>query len=76
MENNNNKKVLALALAGLATGAAIWFLMSTDKGKQTRDYLVDSLMDNWQDKLRNFSGKTGKMVDELKKASNSVSMPA
>jgi hypothetical protein len=74
---NNNKKIMALAIAGLATGAAIWFLLGTDKGKQTRDYLVDSLMNNWQDKLRDFSGKTGKMVDELKnKASNSVSMPA
>jgi hypothetical protein len=75
--NRDNKKFLTLALAGLATGAAVWFLLSTDKGKKTRDYLFDSLLDDWQGKLKGFSGQTGEMVNGLKnRARSSVSMPS
>jgi hypothetical protein len=77
MNHGNNKKIFTLALAGLATGAAVWFLMSTDKGRRTRDYLVDSLLDNWQGKIKDFTGQTGEMVNGLKnRARNSVPMPS
>jgi len=77
MKNGNNKQILTLALAGLAAGAAVWFLFATEKGKKTRNYLMDSLMDNWHDKIKDFSGQTGEMVKGLKnRARSSVKMPA
>ena len=77
MKNSNNKKILTLALAGLAAGAAIWFLFATDKGKKTRDYLMESAIDTLHGKIKNFSDETGELVKGLKnRARSSVKMPA
>jgi hypothetical protein len=74
--NNDNKKILTLALAGLATGVAVWFLLATDQGKKTRIYLMDSVKDNWRNKVNDFTGQTGEMVKGLKnRARNSVKTP-
>jgi len=77
MNNGNNKTILTLALAGLATGAVVWFLLATDKGKKTRNYLMETLMDNFHGKVNEFSGQTAEMVKGLKnRARSSVKMPA
>ena len=40
---NDNTKVLATMLVGLAAGVAIGILFAPDKGSETRDKLTDAL---------------------------------
>ena len=42
---NDNAKVVAALLAGLAAGAALGILFAPDKGTETREKLNDSLKD-------------------------------
>ncbi|MGK6350739.1 YtxH domain-containing protein [Parapedobacter sp. DT-150] len=42
---NDNAKVVAALLAGLAAGAALGILFAPEKGSETRDKLNDSLKD-------------------------------
>lgn len=42
---NDNTKVVAALLAGLAAGAALGILFAPEKGSETRDKLNDSLKD-------------------------------
>jgi hypothetical protein len=77
MNSSNNKKIMTLALAGLATGAAVWYLLKTEHGKQTCNQLVDSFKDNWKDKLDMFSGSTRHMVNDLKsRAESAMNVPS
>lgn len=40
---NNSKATTTLLLAGIATGAAAWYLLGTNNGKKTLTHLTDSI---------------------------------
>ncbi len=42
---NNNTRIMSLALAGLAAGGAIWYLMGTEQGRSVRNNLTRSAKD-------------------------------
>lgn len=78
MYNDNKKKIATLALAGLAAGAAVWFLLKSQKGKDISNSLIESAKNTLADSIDRFSGHAGAMVNELKtKAKDTVaSVPA
>lgn len=45
MNIRNNPKTASLLLAGLATGAAAWYLFGTENGRRTCNQLADSIKD-------------------------------
>src|SRR5688572_8777885 len=70
---NDNSKVLAALLAGLAAGAAIGMLFAPEKGSETRDKLSDSLKnlgdsikDRAADEISNLTDFKEKVVDNIK----------
>lgn len=58
---NDNAKVVAALLAGLAAGAALGILFAPEKGSETREKLNDSLKD-LSDALKE---RTAEQVDHL-----------
>ncbi len=70
---NDNSKILAALLAGLAAGAAIGILFAPEKGSETRDKLNDSLKnlgdsikDRAADEIGNLSEFKDKVVESIK----------
>lgn len=70
---NDNSKVLAALLAGLAAGAAIGILFAPERGSETRDKLNDSLKnlgdsikDRAADEIGNLSEFKDKVVESIK----------
>src|SRR6476660_4123261 len=70
---NDNSKVLAALLAGLAAGAAIGILFAPEKGSETRDKLNDSLKnlgdsikDRAADEIGNLTEFKDKVVESIK----------
>lgn len=70
---NDNSKILAAMLAGLAAGAAIGILFAPEKGSETRDKLNDSLKnlgdsikDRAADEIGNLSEFKDKVVESIK----------
>ncbi len=70
---NDNSKILAALLAGLAAGAAIGILFAPEKGSETRDKLNDSLKnlgdsikDRAADEIGNLTDFKDKVVDSIK----------
>lgn len=70
---NDNSKILAAMLAGLAAGAAIGILFAPERGSETRDKLNDSLKnlgdsikDRAADEIGNLSEFKDKVVDSIK----------
>jgi gas vesicle protein len=51
MENNTKTKIAAAIISGLAVGAATWYFMSTEGGKQQWNTLVDVAKD-FSDKIK------------------------
>lgn len=72
----DKSKIATVVLAGLAAGAAAWYLLATEDGKATTDKLVGSLKDlgnNWgdikdkaTDTIDKLTGKATEMAGNLK----------
>jgi gas vesicle protein len=60
----DKSKIATILLAGLAAGAAIYYLMSTEKGKETCDKWVDSLK-NVGESLKDLKTKAADTIDQL-----------
>lgn len=73
---SDKSKVATVVLAGLAAGAAAWYLLATEDGKATTDKLVNSLKDlgnNWgdikekaTDTIEQLTGQANKVAENLK----------
>lgn len=50
MENNKNSKIALAVVAGVAAGAAVWYFMSTENGKQNWSTVLNAVKD-MSDKL-------------------------
>jgi len=64
----NNSKLSALLLAGVAAGAAAWYLLATEEGKKTCNTLVDSIK-GFSDSVME---KTQETVSNVKDQMNNV----
>ena len=76
--SNKSTTIGAVILVGLAAGAAAWYLLKTDKGRETADNLMNSFNDlsnNFRDKASDsfaqVTEQAKNVIDNLKtKASN------
>ena len=61
MENNKNSKIALAILAGVAAGAATWYFMSTENGKQNWANLLN-VVKEVSDKLIKTGSEKGSML--------------
>jgi len=59
---NDNSKVAAALIAGLATGAILGILFAPEKGEETRDRLSSALNNLKEDALEKASAELDKLV--------------
>ena len=74
---NDNTKILAALLAGLAAGAALGILFAPERGSETRDRLNDALKnlsdaikDRAAEEIDNLSNFKENVVDKIKSTIN------
>ena len=70
---NDNSKVFAAVLVGLAAGAALGILFAPDKGNETRDKLTESLKSLGESiketataEIENLIGLKDKVIENIK----------
>ncbi len=68
---SDKSKVATVVLAGLAAGAAAWYLLATEDGKATTDKLVDSLK-NLSGTFNDIKDKAVDTIDQLTGQANKV----
>ncbi len=61
---NDKSKVATAVLAGLALGAAAWYLLGTDNGKKTTGKWADSLK-SVGDSIKDLRDKAADTIDQL-----------
>ncbi len=61
MENNKNSKIALAIVAGVAAGAATWYFMNTENGKQNWSTLLNTVKDV-TDKLMAAGSEKGSML--------------
>ncbi len=61
MENSKNSKIALAIIAGVAAGAATWYFMSTENGKQNWSSLLSTVKDV-TDKLIAAGSEKGSML--------------
>lgn len=72
----NKSKIAAVVVAGIAAGAAAWYFLKSENGKQNWSSLVDGVKD-FTDHLKNTASKqAGKINDLSKETSNYLSAKA
>lgn len=79
-DNKSNSTIGAVLLVGLAAGAAAWYLLKTEKGRETADNLMNSfndlssnLKDKASDSFSQVTEQAKNVIDNLKtKASSNI----
>ena len=66
--NKSNTTIGAVLLVGLAAGAAAWYLLKTDKGRET----ADSLMNSFNDLSSNFKDKASDSFSQVTEQAKNV----
>jgi len=72
-DKDNNSTIGAVLLVALAAGAAAWYFLKTERGRETADNLLDSfnnistdLKDKASDSFSQVSDKAKDVIDNLK----------
>ncbi len=66
--DKNNSTIGAVLLVGLAAGAAAWYFLKTEKGRETADNLLDSFNNISSDLKDKASDSFSQVSDKAKKA--------
>lgn len=79
MKDRNKAALGAMVMVGLAAGAAAWYLLKTERGKETAGHLVDSLKglrdtvrDKASDRFNQVSTHAKNVIDNLKSKTNTT----
>ena len=67
-DRNNKSTIGAVLLVGLAAGAAAWYLLKTDKGRET----ANNLMNSFNDLSENFKERASDSFSQVTEQAKNV----